>query len=591
MKLKISYLILFTLIVNIFSANATIRFVSKTGTSTPPYTSWQTAADSIQKCINICVDGDTVYVANGVYKETLLINTAISLIGSSMDSTVISGESSTINRLVDFAQNGSIENFYINGRGLYSSQDGIIGFHTDIIVKNCRIENLDDAIVLFSSTSLVEKCFIKNFIKRAIWDECASNNCLGYYQNNLIISTSSSETPVLFSFGGYPTFNNNIVIEEVYRLTGVDVQYNSGANILNNLVSGYIYENIRIGQINSDTAYVENNISLNSPIAFSTSTGNRTKLLNNIAKDSFTGIESPLSGTTIPDYNLFWNVQELATGNVVLGDSNLVADPMFVIDTIPRVGGTYDYHLQAYSPAIDKGDPNILDKDGTRSDIGMYGGLFGETYTYQDLAPLAPRNLSAVVDTNQILLKWNRSTEADTSFYKVYRDTVVNFTIDSTKLVSSSADTFFVQPNPHINTRYAYKVTCVDNQGNESQPSQELVVNITSVSIDDYPMIISDYLLYQNYPNPFNPSTKIGYQLKERAYVKLIVYDIKGELITVLVNKEQNAGYYEVDFSVGSLQSTVGNSIASGIYLYRIEVIGEGSIPVYTEMKKMLLIK
>ena len=161
MKLKISYLILFTLIVNIFSANATIRFVSKTGTSTPPYTSWQTAADSIQKCINICVDGDTVYVANGVYKETLLINTAISLIGSSMDSTVISGESSTINRLVDFAQNGSIENFYINGRGLYSSQDGIIGFHTDIIVKNCRIENLDDAIVLFSSTSLVEKCFIK----------------------------------------------------------------------------------------------------------------------------------------------------------------------------------------------------------------------------------------------------------------------------------------------------------------------------------------------------------------------------------------------------------------------------------------------
>ena len=68
---------------------ASIRYVSKTGTSTPPYTSWQTAADSIQKCINICVDGDTVYVANGVYKENLVINTAISLIGSSMDSTVI----------------------------------------------------------------------------------------------------------------------------------------------------------------------------------------------------------------------------------------------------------------------------------------------------------------------------------------------------------------------------------------------------------------------------------------------------------------------------------------------------------------------
>ena len=74
MKLKISYLILFTLIVNIFSANAIVRYVSKTGTSTPPYTSWQTAADSIQKCINFSFDGDTIIVANGVYHESLVVN-------------------------------------------------------------------------------------------------------------------------------------------------------------------------------------------------------------------------------------------------------------------------------------------------------------------------------------------------------------------------------------------------------------------------------------------------------------------------------------------------------------------------------------
>ncbi|OQY71750.1 MAG: hypothetical protein B6D44_11950, partial [Ignavibacteriales bacterium UTCHB2] len=76
---------------------------------------------------------------------------------------------------------------------------------------------------------------------------------------------------------------------------------------------------------------------------------------------------------------------------------------MFVKDTIPTANENYDFHLQAYSPAIDKGDPNILDLDGSRSDIGMYGGPFGETYTYQDLAPLVPRNLSAIVDSNYIL--------------------------------------------------------------------------------------------------------------------------------------------------------------------------------------------
>ncbi|HRP37407.1 MAG TPA: T9SS type A sorting domain-containing protein, partial [Candidatus Dojkabacteria bacterium] len=99
------------------------------------------------------------------------------------------------------------------------------------------------------------------------------------------------------------------------------------------------------------------------------------------------------------------------------------------------------------------------------------------------------------------------------------------------------------------------------------------------------------YLLYQNYPNPFNPNTKIGYQLKERAYVKLMIYDIKGELVSVLINKEQNSGYYEAEFNVNGQTSNVKGNLASGIYLYRIEVIGEGKIPVYTEMKKMLMIK
>ena len=62
-----------------------------------------------------------------------------------------------------------------------------------------------------------------------------------------------------------------------------------------------------------------------------------------------------------------------------------------------------------------------------------------------------------------------------------------------------------------------------------------------------------------------------------------MVYDIKGELIKVLVNKEQEQGYYEEPFD--------GKGLASGIYLYRIEVIGKGSIPVYSDMKKTILLK
>ncbi|OGU77652.1 MAG: hypothetical protein A2W11_04165 [Ignavibacteria bacterium RBG_16_35_7] len=86
-----------------------------------------------------------------------------------------------------------------------------------------------------------------------------------------------------------------------------------------------------------------------------------------------------------------------------------------------------------------------------------------------------------------------------------------------------------------------------------------------------------EYQLYQNYPNPFNPSTTIKYDLKEKSFVELKLYDILGREIDVLVNKEQSAGRYELEFDASNL--------ASGIYFYRIQA-GE-----YVSVKKMLLMK
>ena len=82
-------ILLYAFLIISFTANAEIRYVSKTGTSTPPYTSWTTASDSIQKCINICNSGDTIYVGIGVYKEKIVMVNGISLIGSGMDSCLI----------------------------------------------------------------------------------------------------------------------------------------------------------------------------------------------------------------------------------------------------------------------------------------------------------------------------------------------------------------------------------------------------------------------------------------------------------------------------------------------------------------------
>ncbi len=66
-----------------------IRYVSHSGSNTPPYLSWETAADSIMSAINISSFGDTIYVANGVYEEQVVMIPGLSLIGAGMDSCVI----------------------------------------------------------------------------------------------------------------------------------------------------------------------------------------------------------------------------------------------------------------------------------------------------------------------------------------------------------------------------------------------------------------------------------------------------------------------------------------------------------------------
>jgi hypothetical protein len=190
-----------------------------------------------------------------------------------------------------------------------------------------------------------------------------------------------------------------------------------------------------------------------------------------------------------------------------------------------------------------------------------------------------------------LTLNWDMATESDFSHYNIYRDTASGFTPSELNLITQTDTSYFVDNLSGITAKGVYyRITAVDNQENESQPGNEIAVLI--VGLTPEVEIIRDFILYQNYPNPFNPSTTISYEIKDRSYVKLMVYDIKGELISVLVNKEQEAGYYEVEFNGRDLINQIHTGdLASGIYLYRIEVIGEGRIPVYSDMKKMILLR
>jgi hypothetical protein len=259
-----------------------------------------------------------------------------------------------------------------------------------------------------------------------------------------------------------------------------------------------------------------------------------------------------------------------------------------------------NFYLQMYSPLIDAGDPEILDRDGSRSDIGLFGGPYGEKYTYQDLAPKPPRNITGVYEEKQILLKWNKNTESDFKYYRIYRDTVTGFIYDSTKLVGSTTDSLFRENLPYRNseTKYYYLVTAIDSTENQSAPGEEVTVTITG-NAEFPPLVLEEYKLLNNYPNPFNPRTIIPYRLKEGGYVKLYIYDIKGEIVEVLVNGWQDKGYYEKEFDSrgkrndGMPEWSTGynNDIATGIYIYKLQVININNQPVFTGLGKMILLK
>lgn len=110
------------------------------------------------------------------------------------------------------------------------------------------------------------------------------------------------------------------------------------------------------------------------------------------------------------------------------------------------------------------------------------------------------------------------------------------------------------------------------------------VVNADAITdVEENPYLASNFELSQNYPNPFNPSTLISYQIPERSFVQLKVYDMLGSEIAVLVDEEKEQGLYKEVFDASNL--------ASGFYVYSIVVSSADGQNEYRASKKMILLK
>jgi len=99
--------------------------------------------------------------------------------------------------------------------------------------------------------------------------------------------------------------------------------------------------------------------------------------------------------------------------------------------------------------------------------------------------------------------------------------------------------------------------------------------NIVDVEIDLG--LPTEFELSQNYPNPFNSTTILKYEIPKSSNVKLVIYNVLGQLVKILVDEEKSPGKYSVSFNAESL--------SSGTYFYTIKA-GD-----FVETKKMVLLK
>jgi hypothetical protein len=202
--------------------------------------------------------------------------------------------------------------------------------------------------------------------------------------------------------------------------------------------------------------------------------------------------------------------------------------------------------------------------------LGGNGGGSSSAEGPNQAMPVELTSFNINVNQGAVYLSWTTATEIDNYGFDVerqYQDEwkTIGFVQGAGNSYSPKEYEFI--DNDKITGSVIYRLKQIDNDGSYSYSSQvEVELGIPTRNE-----------LEQNFPNPFNPSTNIRFSINKEAFVKLSIYNAIGELVSILVNEEKDAGIYTVNFN--------GSDLGSGIYFYKLEAGG------FVQTSKMLLLK
>ncbi len=165
--------------------------------------------------------------------------------------------------------------------------------------------------------------------------------------------------------------------------------------------------------------------------------------------------------------------------------------------------------------------------------------------------------------------QFSLSKDGHFGFMSVYADDPTTKGIEG----ATSGEEFYLQINS-IETDQRFTWT---NNGDVIE------IGYLTAKVEPGNEIIPDsYSLKQNYPNPFNPSTTINLDLQKSGQATITIFNLLGEIVAVPFDGIAESGSNKV---IWDGRDSYGNSVASGIYFYRLVA------DKYTESKKMTLMK
>ncbi len=533
----------------------------------------------IQEAINASADGDTVLVQPGTYYENNIVfnNKEIilaSLFYTTQDTSYIS------QTIIDGNQ---------NGRCLYLFESNIV--ISGLVIQNGRIEDNGTGIHIEDCENvIIENCLIKdnNF-------ETYNSNGAGVYCDNSTILIEDSQimnnSASQGGGGAYIQYSDTTIrsSEFINNSSGANggglyIKLSSNVDIQDCVFSGNTCGDSSDGGgafLYHSLSYLENNLFSNNtagyfggglhvngenPVVYHIEVNNCIFEYNNsincggggmnIARYSFlirnslfhhnySGItagnggalntwqttESAIINTTMSHNGPYLATDPSSTISMFFSERLLLLNCIIVFNETGRsIGSSEEENVEVYNSTIYGHDSNwtagTLDQGGNIEVDPQFVDADNDHYQLSDNSPC--------IDAGIDFLTWY---EEDYEIPLYYGD---------------APDMGYCEYEP-------------------ANSNSEEIVEITSN-------------LLGNYPNPFNPSTTINYNvLEDGIKVELTIFNAKGREVKTLVNGIIDIGLHEV---IWNGDDENGNSVASGVYLYKMKHGGR-----YTSTKKMILLK